>query len=68
MFNESVIYDLSRTLEKEVSKETGLYLVILFLSPFLNNGFTTEYFNRVGQIPDYIDLLQKTYTHSSTRH
>jgi hypothetical protein len=28
------------------------------LSPFLNNGVITEYFNREGKKPDIIDLLQ----------
>jgi hypothetical protein len=27
------------------------------LLPFLNNGFTVEYFNRVGKIPVIMDLL-----------
>jgi hypothetical protein len=28
------------------------------LLPFLNNGFTVEYFNRVGNMPVIMDLLQ----------
>jgi hypothetical protein len=28
------------------------------LLPFLNNGFTVEYFNQVGKIPVIMNLLQ----------
>jgi hypothetical protein len=31
---------------------------MLSLSPFLNNGFTIEYFKREGKLPEDIDLLQ----------
>jgi hypothetical protein len=36
----------------------GLKFCISFLSPFLKNGLTTEYFKRVGNEPNRIDLLQ----------
>jgi hypothetical protein len=42
----------SNTWENEVGNEISLYLAKLFSSPFLYNGFTTEYFNLEEKIPN----------------
>jgi len=55
-------YDLvyitfSRIFEKDVSKETGLKLVMSVLPLFLCKGFISENFNWEGIIPNESDLL-----------
>jgi len=52
-----VYITFSRIFVKDVSKETGLKLVISVLSPFLCKGFISKNFNREGKIPDESDLL-----------
>jgi len=47
----------SKTLEKEVIKDTGLKLEISKLSPSLNTGFAIEKFNLVGKISEERYLL-----------
>jgi hypothetical protein len=51
------IYNFSNILEKEVNNDIGLYFLYLFVT-FLNNDLITEYFKRVRNEPDKIDLLQ----------
>jgi hypothetical protein len=48
----------SNTLENKFNREIGLQLAMFSLSPFLNSGFTMEYFKQVGKVPDLIDLQQ----------
>jgi len=47
----------SKSLEKEVNKDTDLELEISNLSPFLNTGFAIENFNLVGKISEERNLL-----------
>jgi hypothetical protein len=42
----------SKIFENEVSTDTGLLLEMAILLPFLNNGFTIDYFKRCGKVPD----------------
>ena len=59
MFFKSLSYMiLSKTLENAVSGEIGLKFATFSLSPFLYTGLIIEYFNRVGKVPDSMDLLQ----------
>jgi hypothetical protein len=51
------VYDLLKTLEKDVSKDVVLKLHTLVLSLFLNNGFISDNFRWVGDIPKGNHLL-----------
>ena len=52
-----VYITFTRIFEKDVSKETGLKLVMSVLPLFLCKGFISENFNWEGKIPDKSDLL-----------
>jgi hypothetical protein len=52
---------MSTTFEKDVNNDIGLELVISVLSPFLNSGFISEYFNRVGKPLICINKAQIMY-------
>ena len=47
----------SKILEKDVNRDTGLYVDISVLFPFLNSGEICENFKRVGKIPEDNVLL-----------
>ena len=48
------IYNLSKTLEKEINKDMGLKLEISNWLPFLNTAFNFENFYLVGKIHMYV--------------
>jgi len=52
-----VYITFSRIFEKDLSKEIGLKLFILVLSPFLYMVFISKKFNQQSKIPNEIDLL-----------